>query len=85
MRLVCHRATLAGTEDEWREIADHVGSVRLKRAIENGLRRGRRVGYWEGEGARYVYPENPEIMLRFSGGSIRRISEAISILTALDQ
>lgn len=84
MRLSSHRATIGGTITEWRVVAErvtHQGTRGvIERGIRNYLRRGR---YWDRD--HYMEPvigPDDEILLRFAGGSIKRVCEAIAALEA---
>lgn len=86
IELVVHRATFRATRAEWEAVRrwcwTRVGYRRLAGTISSGLTRYRLGNRRYEHGVGYLNPPDDDpICLRFSGGSIRKVAEAVSALT----
>lgn len=86
MRLSSHKATIGGTITEWRVVADRVTHRGTRGVIERGSHnyqtRGRYWDYMTNTHVEPVIEPGDEILLRFYGGSIKRVVDAIVVLEA---
>jgi hypothetical protein len=81
VRLIVHQATIGGTADEWEAIRAHLalrGRTRLSWAIEQGVRRNEARARWDGHDL--VRGGEVLLLLRFRGGSIKKIADAIAAI-----
>jgi hypothetical protein len=83
MKLVSHAVTMSGTKDEWEKIAEKVGDRRLATAIRRKMATHVwKARYYDYHNGGFVDNTDYAYALRFRGGSVARITDAIIALDA---